>query len=91
MNPRPGVRGSAGLRWLCRERGAIPTSYKLEGVVREGYHFQRISLVIEIWKGRYKDEGVALKVLKVSREDPHILAFKSVSRSPRDEGSSSLS
>ena len=57
----------------------LPTSYNLEGVVREGDRSKRISQVIEIWKGRYKDEVVALKVLKVPRQDPQILAFEGVS------------
>ena len=54
--------------------------------MREGNHSQRISQVIEIWKGRYGGEAVALKVIKVSRRDPHILAFKRVSmpRYPRE-------
>ena len=47
--------------------------------MREGSHSRRISRAIEIWKGRYKDKTVALKVFKVSRQDPHILAFTSVS------------
>ena len=47
--------------------------------MREGDHSKRISESIEIWKGRYKDEVVALKVLKVSRQDPHVLAFTRVS------------
>jgi len=47
--------------------------------MREGGRSQRISEVIEIWKGRYQGEVVALKVLKVSRQDPRILAFTGVS------------
>jgi len=47
--------------------------------VREGDYSQRISQVIEIWKGRYKDEAVALKVFKVSHHDPQLSAFKKVS------------
>ena len=82
-NPRQGVEGTAELRRLCGQRRTIPTSYKLEGIVREGDHSQHVSQAIEIWKGRYKDELVALKVLKISRQDPHISAFTRVSR-PRD-------
>lgn len=33
----------------------------------------------EIWKGRYKGEEVALKVLRVSRDNPHVMKAKSVS------------
>ena len=56
-------------------------SYKLEGVEKEGDNAQHISKAktTEIWKGRYKDEVVALKVLRVPRDDPHIQRAKSVS------------
>ena len=64
---------------LCGRHHSIPTSYKLEGVMRVGNHSQHISEVIEIWQGMYKDEVVALKVLKVSRQDPHHDGFKRVS------------
>jgi len=66
---------------LCHDYGTVPTSYKLEGVVREGDYCLHISQVIKIWKGRYGDEVVALKVFKVPRQDPHILEFKRVSTS----------
>ena len=69
------------LLWSCYSDRTIPTSYNLEGVVREGDHSQRISKMIELWKGRYNDKAVTLKVLKVSLQDPHILTFKSVSMS----------
>jgi len=73
------MNSTAELRMLCDQHGTIPTSYKLEGVVREGDNPQRTFRVVETWKGRYKDEVVALKILKVSRRDPHMLAFKRVS------------
>ena len=47
---------------MCSQQRTIPTSYKLEGVVREGDYSQGTSQMVEIWKGRYKDEVVALKV-----------------------------
>jgi len=77
---------TAELRRLCDHHHTIPTSYKLEGVGREGGHPQHTSQVIEIWKGRYKDKVVALKILKVSRQDPHLLAFARVSVLPHDPG-----
>jgi len=64
---------------LCGDHSTVPTSYKLEGVVRVGDRPKRISQVDEIWEGRYIDEVVALKVLKVSPQDPHISALTSVS------------
>ena len=70
---------TAKLRQLCGHHCTIPTSYQLEGVMREGDHSKRISESIEIWKGRYKDELVRLKVFKVSRRDPHVLGFTSIS------------
>jgi hypothetical protein len=33
----------------------------------------------EIWKGKYKGEEVALKVLRVSRDNPDVMKAKSVS------------
>jgi len=79
VNPRPGAEGTDELRTWCKVYRSVPTSYKLEGVVREGDHSQRISQEIEIWKGRYKDEVVALKVPRVSRQGFDVLALKSVS------------
>lgn len=64
---------------LCADYNTIPTSYKLEGVVKEGDHPHRVAQVIDTWKGRYEGGMVALKVFKVSRQYPHILAFKTVS------------
>jgi len=68
---------------LCRQHRMLPTPYKLEGVVREGGHSKCISRVVEVWKGRYKNEVVALKVLKVPSQGPQMLAFEGVS-TPRD-------
>ena len=47
--------------------------------MKEGGRAQRISQVTEIWKGRYNDEVVALKILRVPRDDPHVHETKSVS------------
>jgi hypothetical protein len=47
--------------------------------VKGGGPAQRISQVTEIWKGRYNDELVALKVLRVPRDDPQVGGIKSVS------------
>ena len=54
--------------------------------MREGDHSKHITQAIEVWKGRYKDEVVALKVFKVPRRGPHTLEFQSVSM-PRSETS----
>ena len=71
------------LRKLCGKHRTVPISYKLEGVEKEGDHPQNISKAktTEIWKGRYKGGEVALKVLKVPRDDPQIQRAKSVSGS----------
>jgi len=69
------------LRKLCGKHHIVPKSYKLEGVVKEGelpQHRQPTGM-IEIWKGRYNDEAVALKVLRVPPGDPQIRGIKSVS------------
>ena len=50
--------------------------------MREGDYSKHISKVIEVWKGRYKNEVVALKVFKVSPQDPHISKLKRVSMPP---------
>ena len=48
--------------------------------MREGVQPQHISQVIEMWKGRYKDEVVVLKAFKMSHQGPHsIRGFKHVS------------
>ena len=67
------------LQRLCDLHHTLPTSYVLEGVTKEGDRPQYTSHATEIWKGRYRDEEVELKILKVSPQDPKILAFKSVS------------
>ena len=66
---------------MPQSRTKLPEQYiygELRGVVREGDHSQHISEVIEIWKGRYKDEVVALRVFKLSNQDPDTPALKSV-------------
>ena len=55
---------------LCGRSRTIPTSYKLSGVKKQGDYPERISRVTEIWKGVYRDEVVALKVLIVPKDDP---------------------
>ena len=74
----PALERTRKLRQLCVDFHTIPTSYKLEGVTREGDP-QRVSQGITVWKGRYKGEAVTLKVFEVSRQDPHIAPFKRVS------------
>jgi hypothetical protein len=83
------------LRKLCGKHRTVPTSYKLEGVEKggerageegddvekEGKVAQHNSKVTEIWKGRYKGEVVALKVIRVPQDDPYIQRTKSVSGS----------
>ena len=80
------------LRELCGAHHTVPRLYKLEGVTKEGDHPYRTSRAAEIWKGRYDDKAVALKILRLPRGDPRVLKTKSVSTShaPK-EGSSSLS
>jgi hypothetical protein len=69
-------KNTSELLSLTQGHAIVPTSYKLEGVVRVGDHVQRVSRVSEMWKGSYKGELVALKVTKVSRRDPHLLGVK---------------
>ena len=60
--------------------------------MREGEHSQHVSQAVEIWKGRYKDKVVALKVLMGTRGDDHIRETESVSipSNPQSGGGSSL-
>ena len=59
----------------------VPGLYKLEDVMKEGDHPHRTSKAAEIWKGRYNDRAVALKILIVPRDDPRARKTKSVSTS----------
>ena len=63
---------------LCGRHLTVPTTYTLKDVVKEGDRPQCISQVTEIWKGRYNDEAVALKILRVPRDD-HVQRNKSAS------------
>jgi len=57
--------------------------YKLEGVVKEGDipKYRHPTGATEIWKGKYKGDVVALKVLRVPKDDPQMQGIKSVSMS----------
>ena len=54
---------------LCTRWYAVPTSYELTDVVKQGDRAQRTSQVTEIWKGTYNGEEVALKLLRLSQDD----------------------
>ena len=69
------------LRRLCGKHRIVPASYKLEGVEKEGEFAQRNSTVAGVWRGRYDGKVVALKVLRVSQNDPDRQRIKSVSAS----------
>lgn len=66
------------LRKLCGEYRTVPTTYKLEGVEKEGGCAYTKSDITEIWKGIYRGEFVALKILRVSQDNPEIQRTKSV-------------
>lgn len=58
---------------LQSERARLPKQRPdstLRGVVRVGNYSHHISKTAKIWKGRYKDEVVALRVFKLSHPDP---------------------
>ena len=67
------------LRKLCGKHRTVPTAYKLDGVEKEGEYPQHISKATEIWKGRYEGKAVALKILRLPRDDPYIQRVKTVS------------
>lgn len=78
-NLRPGVARTAHLRDLCGLYGTVPTSYKLEGIVKEGNTPQCTSEVTEVWKGRYNGKLVAIKVIVAPQDDHRRQSLKSVS------------
>ena len=49
--------------------------------MKEGHHAQHVSPVTEIWKGRYNEKEVALKLIRVHRDDPQAEIVQSVSMS----------
>jgi len=69
------------LRRLCGKHRTVPKSYILEGAEREGECAQHKSKTADIWKGRYKGEVVALKILRVPQDGPYAQKTESVSRS----------
>ena len=47
--------------------------------MKEGKRAKYTSQTTEIWKGKYSEEGVAIKILRVYRDDPLAQRVKSVS------------
>ena len=76
-----GDGGIVELLELCGHWRMFPTSYQLEGVVKEGTDAEHTSKTTEIWKGKYKGKEVTLKILRVHRDDPQAQAVESVSMS----------
>lgn len=74
------------LRRLCGYHHTIPASYQLEGITKEGDQPLKISQVAKIWKGVYRGEVVALKVLRISWGYPHAQRIQSVSASYTPQG-----
>ena len=72
-------RGIIELLELCGRWCTVPRSYTLQGVVKEGQYAQHVSQTTEIWKGRYKEGYVALKILRGLRDDPLSHKAQSVS------------
>lgn len=54
-------------------------SYELGGVVKKGAKAQQVSRVTEVWEGMYDGQVVALKVLRLSQDDPDIHMAQEVS------------
>ena len=79
-NSKEGPKGKRynELLELCTRWNAVPALYELEGVVRQGDQAKRVSQMTEIWKGTYDGEVVALKVLRLSRDDPDIQVAQKV-------------
>ena len=65
---------------LCSRWHAVPASYELADVVKQGDHAIHTSHVTEIWKGVYGGEVIVLKVLRVSQGgDPDVQKAQQVS------------
>ncbi|KAF9648576.1 kinase-like protein [Thelephora ganbajun] len=75
-NPWSKAESIIKLRRLCGRLRTVPTSYELGGIVKGGDYPQHDSQVVEIWKGRYNDEAVALKILRVPQGSPYIQKIK---------------
>ncbi|KAK0461544.1 kinase-like domain-containing protein [Armillaria novae-zelandiae] len=57
------------LRKLCKARGAVPSSLFLQDVTKEGDNAIDGGGFADIWKGRFRDTQVCLKVLRVFGTD----------------------
>ncbi|KAF9779338.1 kinase-like domain-containing protein [Thelephora terrestris] len=55
---------------LCTRWHAVPASYELGDVVKQGNRAQHVSRVTQIWKGMHYGEVVALKVFGLPQDDP---------------------
>ncbi|KAF9785750.1 hypothetical protein BJ322DRAFT_737526 [Thelephora terrestris] len=77
--PGSGPKGEdiIALHKLCGKYHTVPAAYKLEHVIKEGSKPQSISRVTEIWKGGHKGEEVAVKILRVSLDNPEVQRTKS--------------
>ena len=81
MENQGGLKGNRyfELLRLCIRWHAVPVTYELGGVVKQGNHAQHTSWMTEIWKGVYDGETVALKGLRLSQDDPDTQMAKQVS------------
>jgi hypothetical protein len=66
------------LRKLCGDHRTVPSAYKLKEVIKTGTHSQVTSQVAEVWKGKYKDGQVALKIFRIPPNDPKFQRIKKV-------------
>ena len=82
-NRKGGLKGEyyIELLGLCASWLAVPLSYELGDIVKQGDCAQHISRLTEIWKGIYSGEVVALKVLRLCQADPYIQMAKQVGMS----------
>ena len=70
MKVKEGVKGELyhELLGLCRSWRAVPASYELRGVAKQGDHAEHYSMMATIWKGIYGGEEVALKVVELAQD-----------------------
>ena len=70
MKRKEGPKGQLydELLGLCRSWRAVPASYELRGVAKQGNYGEHYSMVATVWKGIYGGEEVALKVVELNQD-----------------------
>ncbi|KAI0938512.1 hypothetical protein AcV5_000179 [Taiwanofungus camphoratus] len=78
VNGRPYMRVLSTLRKLCSRTGLLPSSTILprSDLQKEGEHPEAYGGFADVWRGRYRDKEVALKVFRLSPRDEPSRIYK---------------